>query len=135
LQKNLLPLHPELIVEVPFDLESGRQASNNLMSLPTPPTAIFASNDILAIGAMQAAAERGLSIPDDLSIIGMDNIYSAAMTTPSLTTMSKSKYETGKQAAELLLRRINGTTGDERTRIVIPCELIERRSTAPPPRR
>ncbi|MEK7809663.1 MAG: LacI family DNA-binding transcriptional regulator [Chloroflexota bacterium] len=134
LKRGSLPLRPELIVEVPFELESGRKAFTTLMSLKKPPTAIFASNDVLAIGAMQSAAEMGVVIPDDLSIIGMDNIYSSLMTTPALTTMSKSKYEIGKQAADLLLKRINGTAPAKRARIVIPCELIERRSTAPPRR-
>ena len=82
--------------------------------------------------AMQTAQEAGRVIPRDLSIIGMDDIYPAAMTMPGLTTMAKQKYETGCQAARMLLERIEGKTPRAGRQCVLPCKLIERGSVAAP---
>lgn len=130
-QRNLV-FDPALVVEVPFERAGGQRGMRVLSSLPKPPTAVFASNDILAVAAMQTAQEAGLVIPRDLSIIGMDDIYPTAMTTPGLTTMAKQKYEIGCQAARLLLERIAGKAPREGRRCVFPCKLIERGSVAPP---
>jgi LacI family transcriptional regulator len=127
-----LPFDQSLIVEVPFDRAGGQRAMQRLLSLSHPPTAVFASNDILAIAAMQAATEMGMKIPADLSIVGMDDIYPAGMTTPQLTTMAKQKYEIGCQAARLLLERIEGNAPRKGRRCALPCQLIERDSVAPP---
>ncbi len=127
-----LPFDESLIVEVPFDREGGRRGIQTLLNLSHPPTAVFASNDLLAISAMQSALESGIRIPRDLSIIGMDDIYPAAMTMPQLTTMAKQKYEIGRQAARFLLERINGRAPHNGRRCVLPCQLIERGSVASP---
>ncbi len=103
LQGKGLPLDNSLIVRVPFDEVGGRQALRQLLTLSHPPTAVLAANDILAIGALQAAHESGLSVPDQLSIVGIDDIFAASATTPSLTTVAKPQYEIGRQAAEFLL--------------------------------
>lgn len=132
LQSHGLDPDPALIVVRPFDLEGGRQAAQALLDLAHPPTAIFAANDILAIGAMQSAHEAGLDIPADLSIIGMDDIYSAATTMPALTTLAKAKYEIGRQAAFFLLDRLDNRAPVAPRRQVISCQLIERGSTGPP---
>ncbi len=132
LQRHGLNLDPALIVVRPFDLAGGRQAAQALLALDHPPTAIFAANDILAIGAMQAAHEAGLHIPTDLSIMGMDDIYSAATTMPALTTLAKAKYEIGRQAANFLLDRLDSQTPMAPRRQEISCQLIERGSTGPP---
>lgn len=132
LRRFRLPSDQSLVVQVPFDRESGRQAMQTLLNLARPPSAVFASNDILAIGAMEAVHAAGLRVPDDISIIGMDDIYVASMTTPPLTTMAKAKYETGRRAAELLLERLAGSAPRQARRVVLPCALIERGSTAPP---
>lgn len=127
-----LPFEPSLIVEVPFDWDGGQRGMQTLLGLSCPPTAVFASNDILAIAAMRKATEMGVKIPTDLSIVGMDDIYPAAMTTPQLTTMAKQKYAIGCQAARLLLERIEGNAPREGRRCALPCQLIERGSVAPP---
>ena len=132
LKQHDLLYDPALKVEVPFDREGGQRGMRVLLSLAQRPTAVFASNDILAIAAMQAAQEAGLSIPRDLSIIGMDDIYPTAMTTPGLTTLSKQKYETGCQAARLLLERIQGKAPREARRCALPCKLVERGSVSAP---
>jgi DNA-binding LacI/PurR family transcriptional regulator len=133
LKRRKLVLDEALIPLVPFDLQGGRRAMEMLLDAPRKATALFASNDILAMGAMQVASERGIRIPTDLSIIGMDDIYPAAMTTLPLTTMAKPKYEIGCQAAKFLLERIVGDAPPNGRRCVLPCRLVERQSTAPPP--
>jgi DNA-binding LacI/PurR family transcriptional regulator len=132
LHRYVLPFDPSLVIEVPFDLAGGQRAAETLLRRPDRPTAIFASNDVLAIGAMQKARLLGLDIPGDLAIIGMDDIYAAATTSPPLTTMAKAKYETGMWAARFLLDRIDGAAPIAPRRRVIPCRLVVRGSTAPP---
>jgi LacI family transcriptional regulator len=131
LQQHGLPLEEKLIVEVPYELERGYQAAGRLLESAAPPTAIFASNDILAIGAMHAAHEQGVAIPTDLSIIGLDDIPAAAMTLPGLTTVAKPKYEIGRQAAIFLLERLAGTAPPAPRRLFLACQLVVRGSTAP----
>jgi len=128
-QKGLL-YDPALVAEVPYELERGYQAACKLLENADRPSAIFAANDILAIGAMHAAHERGLSVPHELSIVGMDDIPAAAMTLPGLTTVAKSKYETGRQAAIFLLERIAGSGPNSPRRLFLPCHLMVRGSTA-----
>jgi LacI family transcriptional regulator len=127
-----LAFDASLIVEVPFEREAGARAIQTLLNLRRPPTAVFASNDLLAISAMQTAMQAGVNIPNDLSIIGMDDIYPAAMTMPQLTTMAKQKYEIGRQAATFLLERMDGRAPRQGRRCVFPCTLIKRGSVAPP---
>jgi len=128
-----LRVDESLIVEVPFDQESGQRGMQALLNLPRPPTAVFASNDILALAAMQTAIQSGVKVPKELSIIGMDDIYPAAMTMPQLTTMAKQKYAIGRQAAQFLLERMEGRAPRQGRRCVFPCQLIERGSVAPRP--
>ncbi len=131
--KKQLLLDETLVVSSRFSLEAGATAMRQLLSLEDPPTAVFAANDIIAIGAMQTAQAMNWRIPEDISIIGMDNIYAAMTTSPSLTTIAKPKYDIGVQAARLLLQRME-TAGvlflPEHHRL--PCELIQRGSTARP---
>ncbi len=132
LRQHALPHDECLVIEAPFDLAGGHWAMRLLLALPERPTAVFAANDILAIGALRAACEAGLTIPGELSIIGMDDIYAAAMTTPPLTTMAKSKYETGRWAAQYVLERLNGQAPPAGRRRALPCQLVVRGTTAPP---
>ncbi|MEZ4614586.1 MAG: LacI family DNA-binding transcriptional regulator [Caldilineaceae bacterium] len=132
LAAHALPFDPTLIVEVPYELERGAQAADHLLGNEVPPTAIFAANDLLAIGAMHAAHERGLAVPHDLSIVGMDDIDAAAMTLPGLTTVAKPKYEIGRQAATFLLERVEQATIPAARRLFMSCHLVVRGSTAAP---
>lgn len=132
LARNSLKLDEDLIVYGDFTIEAGAEAMRSLLSLPDPPTAIFAANDILAIGAMQTAYAMGWRIPDDVSIIGMDDIFAATVTSPPLTTIAKPKYETGVKAATLLLEYLEDRVEHEPGTYKLPCQLIERGSTAPP---
>jgi DNA-binding LacI/PurR family transcriptional regulator len=107
------------------DPAGGAATTAELLRLEPPPTAILTDSDQLAIGALQAAADAGLSVPEDLSVIGMDDIPAAAMVTPSLTTIAQPLVEKGIAAGEILLGRRS-----PRRRAVFPVTLVERDSTA-----
>jgi DNA-binding LacI/PurR family transcriptional regulator len=132
LNHHALPADPSMVVEAPFDLAGGQRAAASLLQRPDRPSAIFAANDVLALGAMQTARELGLDIPADLSVVGMDDIYVAATAIPPLTTVAKAKYETGAWAAHFLLERLSGVSTIGPRRYVVPCHLVVRGSTAPP---
>jgi len=108
LDKNGLLVDPTRIVRGGFRLEDGRTAAIQLMDQHPTITAIFAYNDFMAIGALRAAYERSLRVPQDISIVGFDDIPQAKFTNPALTTVQQPKLEMGKKGAELLLNLING---------------------------
>jgi len=99
--------------------------------LDEPPTAIFAASDLMAIGAIRAAAERGLKVPDDFSVIGFDDIQLAPHTNPPLTTMRQDKLGLGAAAGDALVARIAGDPDRPALR-TLPVELVVRGSTAAP---
>jgi LacI family transcriptional regulator len=114
-----------------FELAPGIEAAGRLLELPEPPTAIFAFNDAIAIGALRAARERGLRVPEDLSILGFDDIRHATIVMPALTTIRQPLAEMGRAAVGLLNRVLDGGPG-ERLHIELPTRLVVRESTAPP---
>jgi LacI family transcriptional regulator len=128
--RHHLPLEERLIVETEFSEQSGYDAMIRLMQGEHPPTAVFAANDILAIGALRAAQALGCRVPEDVSIIGMDDIYAASITSPALTTVAKPKYEIGQRAAELLIAHMTGDDSTPPQHIQMPCHLVIRGSTA-----
>jgi LacI family transcriptional regulator len=95
-----------LIQSGTFHSDSGYEGVRKLLTKDNPPTAIFACNDLIAIGAMYGANEMGYKVPEDISIIGFDDISLASFMTPRLTTITQPKYEIGKTAAGLLIERI-----------------------------
>lgn len=108
--------------------KGGIRAASQLLSLKDRPTAIFAISDMMAIGAMRAAAENGLQVPKDIAVVGFDNIDFAAMCNPMLTTVSQPKYDIGCAAMELLLSQIRGEL-KEPCDVFLENELIIREST------
>ena len=112
---------------VNFDVSGGYDAMKELLSLKDRPTAVFASGDKLAIGAVDAIKDAGLRVPEDISVIGFDNIEIAKYVTPKLTTIRQNCQEIGKAAVDILIEQINKK---EKLKInkVIPVELIERES-------
>lgn len=111
----------------------GYRAMQQLLKLPSRPTAIFARNDYTAIGALQALKEAGLRTPDDVAVAGFDDIPLAAAMSPSLTTVSQPTNDEGRFAAEFLLERIERSAGDgdtARREILLECNLIVRASTS-----
>ncbi|MBC8099945.1 MAG: LacI family DNA-binding transcriptional regulator [Armatimonadetes bacterium] len=112
-----------------FDM--GYEAARHLLQMENRPTAIFALTDVTAVGVMHAAAELNLKIPDDLSVIGYDDLPISAYTMPPLTTIAQPLVEMGETAVELLLQQIeNPHLAPEKA--VLPTSLVIRKSTAPP---
>jgi DNA-binding LacI/PurR family transcriptional regulator len=115
------------------DLEGGFEAARHILDQPTLPTALFCFNDMIAVGAMQAFQEAGLSIPQDLSIVGFDNVALSRLVKPSLTTFDQPKYRLGSEAAHMLLRLLDvDGTPQEREIITLRGEIVLRQSTAQP---
>lgn len=129
--------HRAWVVEDQSSAAGGYRAASLLLDLPaeTRPTAIFCFNDRMAMGAYQAAAERGLSIPADLSIVGFDDqeIISASLR-PGLTTVALPHYQMGRWAVTNLLRTIDSDGKEPLRTEVLPCPLVRRASVGPPPR-
>ncbi|GLU35661.1 LacI family DNA-binding transcriptional regulator [Trinickia caryophylli] len=124
-----IEIEPAAIVESDFSGPGGQDAAGRLFDTVRP-TAIFACNDMMGIGALRVAAERGIRIPEQCSIIGFDDIALSAYTYPALSTVGQSVRALGATAAELLIGRINGSvTGPTQRRVVSP-RLVLRESTA-----
>ncbi|CAH1213853.1 putative HTH-type transcriptional repressor ExuR [Paenibacillus auburnensis] len=127
-----LELRKDYIVEGAFyALENGYAAMQRLLELPDRPTAVFASGDLLALGAVMAARDSGLSVPEDISVMGYDDIELARYVTPALTTVRQDTASLGTRAAEILLASID-RKGTGMEAIVLPVEVVVRESCAPP---
>ncbi len=126
-----LPVDPALIREGDFLQPRGFTCANELLDLAEPPTAIFASNDVSAFGVMEAVRNRGLRIPDDVSILGFDDIPQTAQVHPALTTVRQPLAEMGRAAVQLLFTYINEPDAPIK-RLELPTELIIRQSCQPP---
>jgi DNA-binding LacI/PurR family transcriptional regulator len=115
----------------------AREVAGELLRAPNPPTAILAMSDILAIGALEAAAEEGVAVPEELSVVGFDDSPAALHATPPLTTVAQPHEEKGRLAAQWLMEDVERGQGPEdgRRRAILPTELVVRDSTAPPPGR
>jgi LacI family repressor for deo operon, udp, cdd, tsx, nupC, and nupG len=124
-----LPFEDALVMQGNFSIASGVTAASQLLELPERPTAVFASNDEMAIGAIRAARDRGLHVPQDLSIMGFDDIRFAAFVDPPLTTVAQPGNEIGRTAMTLLLQILAGQPVEER-RVILPTHLELRASTA-----
>ncbi|EFL52557.1 transcriptional regulator, LacI family [Solidesulfovibrio fructosivorans JJ]] len=130
LRQRGLDHDPSLVVQAPFGLEHCREAVSRLMNRAAPPTAIFASNDLMAIGAMGALRAFGLTVPQDVSVVGFDDVTFASYVTPRLTTIRQPVYEMGRLAAKVALDALEG--GDAGPRhLILEHELVVRESTAP----
>jgi LacI family transcriptional regulator len=129
--RGLEPL-PHAVGDAAWSCRSGYDAMRQLLERAPAPTAVFASNDRLAIGAMRAIVERGLHIPDDISIVGVDNIELAPYQCPPLTTVRQSLTDVATLATKILLALVKGDE-PERTRVVFEPQLMVRESTAAPP--
>lgn len=114
-----------------FSIESGIAAGDQLLSAVRPPTGIFCFNDEMAIGVLHSARQRGLHVPDDLSVIGFDDIRFAQYMDPPLTTIRQPMRELGEATVRLLLNILRGNVKDA-VSVTLPHALIVRGSTAPP---
>jgi len=128
---GILP-DPTLEIEADFEIPGAARATQALLDRPDPPTAIFAFNDNLAIGTIQAAHARGLRVPEDLSVAGFDDSEHASLITPALTTVRQPLAEMGRTAVNLLRRLIDGQRV-ETLHVELGTRLVVRDSTAPSP--
>ncbi len=114
-----------------FTVSSGHDMTCQALARPLPPTACFAANNFIAIGALKALAEAGLVVPDDMALVGFDDLPMALVVDPFLTVAVQPAYEMGHKATELLLARLSGQAPAAFCEIVLPAQIVERRSTAP----
>jgi LacI family transcriptional regulator len=132
LQAASLPINRELIDPCGPTIEDGYQAALRLLQLPSRPTALIAINDLLAVGALRAAADLKLHVPTDLSLVSYDDIPMAKYQVPRLTTVSKDAARSGREAVKLLLARLRDPDRPRQEIRVTP-RFIIRESTGPAP--
>lgn len=126
-----LPARPEWIIRGDFSLESGNDAAVRILAMDERPTAVFCSADMVAFGLMSRLIAGGLRVPEDISVIGFDDIEMAEYYVPALTTIRQDRHRLGSHAAKALLERIaHGGQGTPNEAMAV--ELIVRASTAPP---
>jgi DNA-binding LacI/PurR family transcriptional regulator len=133
LEAHRLTTDPELIIETDLTQGSGREAGGRLLDLAAPPTAIVACNDLMALGAMSAAQERGLIVGKDVSITGFDDIPWAEHAHPPLTTVRQPIYQIGTMVCEMLIKTIKGEQLAE-LQIILKPSLVVRKSSGVAPR-
>lgn len=127
-----IPVDPSLIRDGGFEREAARLATHELLDLPDPPTAIFSANNTMSLGVIQAIHERKQRAPEDVSVVGFDDMPWQVATQPPLTCISQPSYDIGATAAQLLIARIADPTRPVR-RVVLETTLIVRGSSGPPP--
>ena len=123
-----LPIYPEMFEIGDWSSESGEHAMQVFLSLPRPPTAVFAVNDLMAIGAMEAVQKAELRIPEDIAILGFDDIPPAVWVRPRLTTVAQYPTEMGRVLAKALFERIQGNYSGPGRHFEVPCRLVIRES-------
>ncbi len=131
LDRHGIDLDDDLVEQGHFDYESGYSCARNLLSSPAPPTAIFASNDPMAMGVLSAAHETGLDVPRDLSVAGFDDSPLARHAWPPLTTVRQPIVEVARLATEVLMKRLRGEP-EGASHHCLQAELVRRPSTAAP---
>jgi LacI family transcriptional regulator len=132
LASNDIPFDPRLVFPGNWEPSSGYEGTRALMALPDPPDAIFCANDMMALGCYEALKERGLRIPEDVSVVGFDDREIAQFMRPPLTTFVLPHYEMGAMAAELLVDLAGGLEVGH-SQIKVECPLVDRASVAGPP--
>ena len=126
-----LAVDQDLVVQGDFDYASGFEGASRLLSLPDRPTAVFAASDQMALGVYEAARQRGLLVPEDLSVVGFDDLPQACWSSPPLTTVRQPLSEMGMLAVRTVLRLLNDEHL-ESTKVELATEVVVRDSTAPP---
>jgi LacI family transcriptional regulator len=132
LREAALPIDPALVAEGDYTEASGRRAMARILDLAPPPTAVFAANDEMAVGALRAAAETGFTVPDDVAVVGFDDGPVAEATEPPLTTVRQSGYDLGRAGAAMLINQLDAPGGDPR-HVCLPTTLTVRRSCGATP--
>jgi LacI family repressor for deo operon, udp, cdd, tsx, nupC, and nupG len=128
-----LCVDPRFCLEGNYTPESGRRAAENILSYSDKVTAIMCITDLLAMGALQAAQSKGMSVPNDVSIMGFDDIVPAKFTNPPLSTVNQPRNQIGREAALMLIDILQNPSIPPR-KFVLPTHIVVRGSTAPPPK-
>lgn len=128
LEDNSIEFKEELVKESHFNPKEAKKVTEELLGLKEPPTAIFAVSDIMATGVIKAIVEKGLKVPENISVFGFDDIPLADNFIPSISTIRQPIYEMGEKAMDLLLRMISGEDITEKT-FVLDHQIVERQST------
>ncbi|KAJ01980.1 LacI family DNA-binding transcriptional regulator [Sulfitobacter mediterraneus] len=126
-----LPAQPEWIIRGDFSLESGHDAATRILAMDDRPTAVFCSADMVAFGLMAGLKSGGLRVPEDISVVGFDDIEMSEYYIPALTTIRQDRHGLGRRAARVLLDRLKNKSLERTPEVPIPVELIVRESTAP----
>lgn len=131
LAKHGIEVQPERILHGEFSFDAGRDAAHAFMAQDPPPTALICGDDMMALGAVQGLRQLQVQVPDDVSVIGFDDIILAEYATPPLTTVHQDAYQKGRIAAGMLLQVMSGSRGDGPLQISLDTELVIRDSTGP----
>lgn len=131
LRRAGIEMNPNYCTYGDFTFEAGAKALRQLLALSEPPTAIFSHNDSMAIGVIKEAKKLGLSVPQDISVVGFDDIQFALYCDPPLTTISQPRYEIGRQAMLMMLDLLRGQEVGAGSRL-LETKLVIRESAAPP---
>ncbi|MDB5541764.1 MAG: transcriptional regulator, LacI family [Devosia sp.] len=118
-----------VVIEEEFNEIGGLRAAEAVLASGYAPTAIFAANDLMAIGVMQALRDRGIDIPREIAVVGFDDISASRLVTPSLTTIAQFQGDMGVKAAQILMERLRGSRPGAGSALEMPFSLIERGST------
>ncbi|CAH0121277.1 MULTISPECIES: LacI family DNA-binding transcriptional regulator [unclassified Paenibacillus] len=129
LEEAGIPVRRQYICYSDLNYDHGLQTMRTLLHLDVPPTAVFAVGDVLAIGALKAIRDAGLRCPEDVAVVGFDNIPFASMMNPTLTTVAQPMYEMGCEAARILINKLKNKKSEMQT-LIMPHELIIRESTS-----
>ncbi|MFK0164391.1 LacI family DNA-binding transcriptional regulator [Rhizobium sp. NPDC090279] len=122
--------HPDhVVIDDEFSEMGGIRAAETILGGDFKPTAIFAANDLMAIGVMQSLRERRIRIPEDIAVVGFDDISAAKLVTPTLTTVAQFQWKMGERAAQTLMDRLRGEKTGGGTAVEMPFDLIVRGST------
>jgi DNA-binding LacI/PurR family transcriptional regulator len=125
-----IPYDQALVVNTDrFGRADGATGLRQVMTLPDPPDAVFAYNDLIALGALRAAVELGIAVPEQLAVVGFDDIEEGRYSNPTLTTISPDKVTIGRRAVTSLIGRLDGSRRVEPEEIQVPFRLVEREST------
>ena len=120
---------PHVVIDSEFNETGGQRAAEAVLASGYAPTAIFAANDLMAIGVLQALRERNIAVPGQIAVAGFDDISAAKLVTPSLTTVAQFQADMGMKAAQILMERLGGSPPPAGTALQMPFRLVQRDST------
>jgi DNA-binding LacI/PurR family transcriptional regulator len=130
LQQADLPFDPSLVIHGDGQLKGGEDAMSRILQLADRPSAVFCYNDMSAFGALRAVRKRKLKVPEDISLVGFDDLFIASYADPPLTTIRQPMAQMGRLATDIVLKLLSGATCE--FNVKVPGELIVRESTSPP---